>query len=132
MTSNTFKDCEQKGKSIGEIEGCTVWPISFENLKLENKNRIYKYAVYDNFFNGKNEIAALLESDGDFWYKVGTVKRTGEVIGCKKVKCDIAAKEDEVSEIVADVIYGNEIDKVLLAARTISIDSLLDGFNYGL
>ena len=35
-------------------------------------------------------------------------------------------------EVIADVKIGIDVDKVLKAARELTVDSLLEGFNYGL
>lgn len=52
------------------------------------------------------------------------------VCGKNSAECNgTAAAPDEV---VADVKIGIDVDKVLKSAREMTVDSLLEGFNYGL
>ena len=51
------------------------------------------------------------------------------------VKKEIPATEvvpQEPAAVIADVKLEIDVDEVLQAARTMTVDSLLEGFNYGL
>ena len=54
------------------------------------------------------------------------------VCGKKADECDGTAAAAAHDEVVGDVKVGLDIDALLSSVRTMTVDSLLEGFNYGL
>jgi hypothetical protein len=54
------------------------------------------------------------------------------VCGKSDNECDGTAAAAAYEEVVGDVKVGLDIDALLSSVRTMTIDSLLEGFNYGL
>lgn len=74
------------------------------------------------------------------WYSYGWVDSTGNVHEYETprrykeapVPVEREEKRVEKEEVIADVKIGIDVDKVLKTARELTVDSLLEGFNYGL
>lgn len=54
------------------------------------------------------------------------------VCGKNAAECDGTAAVDANDSVVGDVKVGLDIDALLSSVRTMTVDSLLEGFNYGL
>lgn len=74
------------------------------------------------------------------WHSYGWVDSTGNVHEYdaprryKETSVPVEREEKRVEkeEVIADVKIGIDVDKVLKTARELTVDSLLEGFNYGL
>ena len=132
FTETFLKYAAIKGDRIGGWKGFDVYSISKE--KIENGEARYNtvYLIYDD--------NNYLYKDG---YVYGTVSANGNVSETEKRRYRVKPKIEEAPEekapthevedrVIGDVELGIEVDKVLENVRTMSIDDLLKGFNYGL
>ena len=136
FTYGNLKSFEKTGESLGKWSGLQVFPASKYDLKSKG-NGVY-YILYDD----SNIIVKRID---DVFYAYGTVDRVGSVDewGSKEVYLDLSVKKKAktvpaapvvaaTEAVVGDVKLGIDVDDVLKNAREMSIDSLLEGFNYGL
>lgn len=144
FTYSSLKAFEKTGESLGKWSGLQVFPASKYDLKSKG-NGVY-YILYDD----SNVIVKRID---DVFYAYGTVDRMGSVDewGSKEAYLDLSVKKEKKKEkpaavaataapvpeipaepVVGDVKLGIDVDDVLKSAREMSIDSLLEGFNYGL
>ena len=144
---SNLKSADQGGNRVGNWHGMPVFASSQHGLK--NKSSGVYYIVYDD----NNKIVRYKNGD---WYEYGTVSEAGNVdeyrsprayvqeyqspqyykeethavCGKTASQCDGTAAAAE--EVVGDVKISIDVDAVLKNAREMTVDSLLDGFNYGL
>lgn len=144
-----LKTAAEVGIDIGKWKGNTVFSCSKNELKNKGNGAIF--IIYD-------DNNALVKKVSDTWKCLGNVSETGVVTEhdaktylieertppyVKEVYCydtqsyEPAAKayeekEEEYEPVAADIKLGLDVDATLKNARTMTIDSLLDGFNYGL
>ena len=144
---------EQCGDRIGNWKGLPVF--SSKKMNIDSKSSGAFFIVYD-------DDNVIVKRDNGAWYCYGQVSVGGQVEECDKRRynvyeepvvycydtrmyepaahavcgkdadeCDgtAAAAADEV---VGDVKIGLDIDAILSSVRTMTVDSLLEGFNYGL
>lgn len=141
FTYSSLKAFEKTGGSLGKWSGLPVFPASKYDLK--NKGNGVYYILYDD----SNIIVKRID---DVFYAYGTVDRVGSVDewGSKEAYLDLSVKKKAKGKpmpaaptvpvavatepVVGDVKLGIDVDDVLKNAREMSIDSLLEGFNYGL
>ena len=136
FTYGNLKSFEKTGESLGKWSGLQVFPASKYDLKSKG-NGVY-YILYDD----SNIIVKRID---DVFYAYGTVDRVGSVDEWgsrapyldlsekKKAKPMPAAPAPQIPvAVVGDVKLEIDVDDVLKKAREMSIDSLLEGFNYGL
>ena len=136
FTYGNLKSFEKTGDSLGKWSGLQVFPASKYDLKSKG-NGVY-YILYDD----SNIIVKRID---DVFYAYGTVDRVGSVDewGSKEVYLDLSVKKKKKTvpaapapqipvAVVGDVKLEIDVDDVLKKAREMSIDSLLEGFNYGL
>lgn len=144
FTYSSLKAFEKTGDSLGKWSGLQVFPASKYDLKSKG-NGVY-YILYDD----SNVIVRRFD---DVFYAYGTVDSVGSVDewGRREVYLDLSAKKEKkkpvatattaaaapvpkipAESVVGDVKLGIDVDDVLKNAREMSIDSLLEGFNYGL
>ena len=90
------------------------------------------YIIYDD----GNKIVKRIDNA---FYSYGIVSDYGEVDeGAMECYMDFTPKpkpqkkETEYEEVVGDVKLGLTVDETLKGARDMTVDSLLEGFNYGL
>lgn len=141
-----LKDASKNGMRIGNWRDKGVFTCSESELK--NRGSGAYYIIYDD----DNTIVSKV---GDRWYKFGNVSREGTVHECdacrytyhydtetyepaapkkeekapeKKEVPQMAARE----EVIGDVQLGLDVEETLKRARTMTVESLLEGFNYGL
>ena len=145
---SNLKSADQGGNRVGNWHGMPVFASSQHGLK--NKSSGVYYIVYDD----KNKIVRYKNGD---WYEYGTVSEAGNVdeyrsprsyvqeyqspqyykeethavCGKPANQCDGTAAAADCGPI-GDVKIGIDVDAVLKNAREMTVDSLLDGFNYGL
>lgn len=142
--TESLKSAYISGMEIGKWKRLPVYSISKNDLKSMNPN--YYYIVFDDE-DGKQYI---LRRDGDKVYYYGTIDFKGNVNEfsrpylysiiaeerpmrdtrpVNKGKTAAAAANDEV---IGDVQLGIMVDEMLKSARTMTVNDLLAGFNYGL
>ena len=141
FTYNSLKDAAYEGLKLGNWNGKAVFTCS--KKELEDRGNGAYYIVYD-------DNNSLVSKSGYTWTKYGEVDRAGSVHECKlqtyhlsmeQQECHAVCKKPgnecngtvEVSAaVIGDVKLGIDVDETLRAARTMTIESLLEGFNYGL
>lgn len=145
---NNLRAADRTGERVGNWKGRPV----FASMKMDLGSRGTGafFIVYD------DDNVIVKKDDYDSWWVFGQVSEEGSVDECDKrrynpfanaycatgveaahavcgknsAECDgTAALPDEV---VADVKIGIDVDATLKAAREMTVDSLLEGFNYGL
>jgi hypothetical protein len=135
FTYGNLKSFEKTGGSLGKWSGLQVFPASKYDLKSKG-NGVY-YILYD-------DANVIVRRVGDVFYAYGTVDSVGSVDewGSKEVYMDFSEKKKTktvpaapvvaTEPVIGDVKLEIDVDDVLKKAREMSIDSLLEGFNYGL
>ena len=143
-----LKTASYNGDRVGNWKGYPVF--SSHKVGLDTKGDGAFFIVYD-------DDNLIVKRDNGTWYCYGQVSAEGQVTECDKRRyhvyaepmtyreavaahavcgksadeCDgTAAAADDA--VVGDVKLGLDIDAMLQAARTMTVDSLLEGFNYGL
>jgi hypothetical protein len=132
---NTLRTAANNGTRLGAWKGKSVFACSRKDL--ENQGSGAYYIVYDddNALVGRS-------SSGGLW-KYGSVAVNGNVDELSQSerydKPKAAAKMSkpvaempEVEHVSADFKMEMDVEAVLKQAREMTIDSLLEGFNYGL
>ena len=136
---------EQFGDRVGNWKGFPVFAVRAMNL--DNKSGGAFFIVYD-------DDNVIVKRDNGAWYCYGQVNVEGQVEECSKRRYNayaepvtyeaahvVCGKSDSecdgtaaaaADEVVGDVKVGLDIDALLSSVRTMTIDSLLEGFNYGL
>lgn len=127
---------------IGRWQGIDVYAASDIDLK-EGKRHNFYYVIYDNdnklvgFKNGCWQVFGYVNEDGvveeidrvryEFLNEKMKYKFKNEI---SNEKVDL--KSESENEIIADVKLAMLVDEMLSSARTMTVNSLLEGFNYGL
>ena len=150
MTNFTYENlmmAEAQKVSIGKWKGLQVYACAKANLKPVNG--VY-WIIYDD-----SNVIVWYNSIIDKFYAYGTIDKKGNVDEWEKCKIytpikakekyvlyeeeivnrminELEVEEEEESAIIGDVSIGIDVDDTLKRARTITIDDLLAGFNYGL
>ena len=143
FTYQNLEMISKKGTSIGKWKGKNVFTCSESELK--NMGSGAHYIIYD-------DNNTLVGKIGDRWYKFGNVNTDGVVQECdacrytyhydtqayepaalkeektpeKKAVPQVAARE----EVIGDVQKGLDVEETLKRARTMTVESLLEGFSY--
>ncbi len=140
---NNLRNAYENGESLGEWKNLRVFACPKHKL-LGFGNGAF-YIVYD-------DNNAIVGQNRGQWYKFGNVSVEGRVTEHSKqiymlpayevakaaeemphaVCGKTAAACDGTVEVVADVNINLDIENMLKAARTMTVSSLLEGFNYGL
>ena len=149
---NNLRIADKAGERVGNWKGRPVFAST--KMDLGSRGTGAFFIVYD------DDNMIVKKDDYDTWWVFGQVSEAGSVDECDKrrynpfanavychdtetyepaahavcgknnAECDgTAALPDEV---VADVKLGIDVDNVLKAAREMTVDSLLEGFNYGM
>lgn len=137
-----LKTAAINGDRIGNWKGYKVFTCSRKDL--DNKAGDVFYILYDD----DNRI--VRRGNRGEWREYGTVSEEGnvdeysysraygvteEVPAAKREEKKPVVKEEEpecVKVVDRDYLLDKGVEDTLAAARTMSIDSLLEGFNYGL
>ena len=137
-----LKTAAINGDRIGSWKGYNVFTCS--RKALDNKAGDVFYILYDD----DNRIVRR-NSQGE-WREYGTVSKEGnvdeysysraygateEVPAAKREEKKPAVKKEEpvcAKVVDRDYLLDKGVEDTLAAARTMSIDALLEGFNYGL
>ncbi len=122
---------DDNNKLVGWINGC--WQIAgyvneAGNVRECRRER-YKFPVEKTNFQSKKEdgIMDLYEnSNGKMKYKPKNEYSNENTNFETKTEIEIE------NEVIADVRLGLMVDEMLSSARTMTVNSLLEGFNYGL
>lgn len=139
---------EQCGDRVGNWKGFPVFAV--REMNLDNKSGGAFFIVYD-------DDNVIVKRDNGAWYCYGQVSVEGQVEECSKRRYNayaepvtyreavaahaVCGKDDSEcdgtaaaapDEVVGDVKVGLDIDALLSSVRTMTVDSLLEGFNYGL
>lgn len=133
FTYAELRRVSMRGERVGQWNGLSVYAASAAELD-EYGNGAY-LILYDD-----DNILVKKDSQGR-WHSYGWVSSTGSVNEYSAPRCyrEVAVekkpeevKEVKEEEVIADVKIGIDVDKTLKAARELTVDSLLEGFNYGL
>lgn len=157
FTYSALKTAAYNGDRVGNWKGYPVFACERENL--DRKSEGAYFIVYDNdnyivrrignqwySYGQVSEAGNVTEWDykkkyitrSEYTYHYDTqtyepaaAAPTHAVCGKNAAECDgtAAAAHDEV---VGDVKVGLDIDALLSSVHTMTVDSLLEGFNYGL
>lgn len=158
-TYETLKRYADNESKIGDWKGKRVYVTSYEDLTYLNTEHCY--IIYDDgnkLVQSKHDIlgyywivVGYVYSNGNvkecmpFKYEIPNekmdskteTKKSNEKVNLKnEMKTSnekMNSKNDfEIDEVIGDVRLGILVDETLKAARSMSIDSLLAGFDYGL
>ena len=146
---NNLKNAERVGERVGNWKGMPVFASTSTHLHQ------YGAGAYYIVYNDDNLI--VRRDNGNAWWCYGQVSEDGQVTECDRRRYNVygepapayevaaaahtvCGKDDsecdgtaaDYEEVVADVKIGIDVDNVLKAAREMTVDSLLEGFNYGL
>lgn len=156
---DTLKRYADNESKIGDWKGKKVYVTSYEDLTYLNTEHCY--IIYDDgnkLVQSKHDILGYYWIVVGYVYSNGNVKectpfkyenpiektrmknetkKSNEKMNSKnEMKTSnekVNSKNDfEIDEVIGDVRLGILVDETLKAARSMSIDSLLAGFNYGL
>ena len=148
----SLKMAELGGDRVGNWKGFPVF--ASRRVLLDDKAGGAFFIVYD-------DDNVIVKRDNGVWYCYGQVSESGSVEECSKRRYSVYAepvtkycatgheaaahavcgKNDAecdgtaaaaADEVVGDVKVGLDIDALLSSVRTMTVDSLLEGFNYGL
>lgn len=146
---NNLRAADRTGERVGNWKGRPV----FASMKMDLGSRGTGafFIVYD------DDNVIVKKDDYDTWWTFGQVSEEGSVEECNKRRYNpfanaycatgveaaahaVCGKDDAhcdgtaalPDEVVADVKIGIDVDNVLKAAREMTVDSLLEGFDYGL
>ena len=135
-----LKMAELNGDRVGSWKGFPVF--SSHKVGLNTKGNGAFFIVYD-------DDNLIVKRDNGTWYCYGQVNAAGHVEECDKRRYNVyvepvtyeataaVCEKDADStaayeEVTGDVKVGLDIDALLSSVRTMTVDSLLEGFNYGL
>jgi hypothetical protein len=135
FTYTYLKNAEMNGLTVGRYNGCDVIPTTKETLARNGEKSDYIYLLYDDnnllYHNGK--VFAKVDKNGNVTEFMARryllYDRREEVKEAPRAE---TPQEAPAAEVIADVALGILVEDTLKSARDMSIDSLLEGFNYGL
>ena len=142
FTYTYLKNAEMNGLTVGRYNGCDVIPTTKETLARNGEKSDYIYLLYDDnnllYHNGK--VFAKVDKNGNVTEFMARryllydrrEEVTKEVPRAETPKEAPAAEVSTTTEVIADVALGILVEDTLKGARDMSIDSLLEGFDYGL
>ena len=145
FTYSNLKTASKEGMRIGNWKGKGVFACS--SGALDRKGSGAFYILYDD----ENK---LVGNNNGNWYCYGTVSEGGNVDEYSTARrytvgyavayeqphavCGKSAKEcngtaaPTAEEVMGDVKLGLDVEATLKAAREMTVENLLEGFNYGL
>ena len=135
-----LKMAELSGDRVGNWKGFPVF--ASRRTLVDDKAGGAFFIVYD-------DDNLMVKRDNGTWYCYGQVNAAGHVEECNKRRYNVyvepvtyeataaVCEKDADStaayeEVTGDVKVGLDIDALLSSVRTMTVDSLLEGFNYGL
>lgn len=135
----TLEKYEKRGEKLGSWRGLPVFALSRHHLK-EKGNGAY-YVLYDDdnvlvrYHEGEYKIYGIVDEYGsvnEYTYTESYYKALAAETATSATEVSYTPGYDVAATVVADVITAANVDEVLANARTLTVDSLLAGFNYGL
>ena len=139
----TLEKYEKRGEKLGIWRGLPVFALSRHHLK-EKGNGAY-YILYDvnnvlvRYHEGEYKIYGIVDEYGSVNEYAYTERYYAPTAAAAKAEPATSATEvyytpgyDVAATVVADVITAANVDEVLANARTLTVESLLEGFNYGI
>ena len=132
FTYTYLKSADENKMRVGNYEGKPVFAITKDRLEDTADDRYY-YIIYDdnNYLYNNGYVYAMIESNGD-------VNHFSKRRYLTRREAPAVAKEEPLpqtttsSSTTGDVVLELMIEDVLTGARTMTVDSLLEGFEYGL
>ena len=117
---------------IGNWKGMDVYAISRDRIYTD-ANDSYCYVIYDddNLLYYRDRVYAKVSKYGDVSEFNSRVYHYPQPEKKNKV-VEITTTAPAAESVVADVALGLLVEDTLKGARNLTIDSLLEGFNYGL
>jgi hypothetical protein len=148
FTYSALKNAWMNDDRIGRWSGCPVYAVGRAAMGDECVNGVY-YVIFDDGnklvkLNNSGEfiLHGYVTSSGhveEYNYKMRYISPKEEREAAEAKAATEAEREakEEISEaiaeeIIGDVRLGDLVAKTLETARTMTIDSLLEGFEYGL
>ena len=140
FTYTYLKSADQNGITVGNYNGYDVVPITKSRLsEKENNNFIYLIYDDDNLLYHNGYVMATVDKNGN----VNTFNKRRYIVRREEPKSaftqevkEIPRAEDPAAETnsstTGDAVLELMVEDVLKNAREMTIDSLLEGFNYGL
>jgi hypothetical protein len=134
FTETYLKYAAINGDRIGGWKGFDVYSTSKANIENGEARYNTVYLIYDdnNYLYKDGYIYGTVSANGNV---SETEKRRYRVKEAPKKEEETPKKEEKApayEAVIGDVELGIEVDKVLENVRTMSIDDLLKGFDYGL
>lgn len=135
----TLERYEKRGEKLGSWRGLPVFALSKHHLK-EKGNGAY-YVLYDDdnvlvrYHEGEYKVYGIVDEYGsvnEYTYTESYYKALAAETATSATEVSYTPGYDVAATVVADVITAANVDEVLANARTLTVDSLLEGFNYGL
>jgi hypothetical protein len=149
FTYSALKNAWMNDDRIGRWSGCPVYAVGRAAMGDECVNGVY-YVVFDDGnklvkLNGSGEfiLHGYITESGhveEYNYKMRYISPKEEreaaearaATEAEREAKETAAAEADYEEIIGDVQLGDLVAKTLETARTMTIDSLLEGYEYGL
>jgi hypothetical protein len=147
FTYSALKNAWMNDDRIGRWSGCPVYAVGRAAMGDECVNGVY-YVIFDDGnklvkLNNSGEfiLHGYITSSGhveEYNYKMRYIspkeeREAAEAKAATEAEREAAETAAPVAEeIIGDVRLGDLVAKTLETARTMTIDSLLEGFNYGL
>lgn len=146
----TLEKYEKRGERLGNWRGLPVFALSRQHLK-EKGNGAY-YVLYDDdnvlvrYHNGEYRVYGVVDEYGSV-NEYGHSKLYFEIPTAAAAKAETPAATNDTScapgpdyvpgydatePVVGDVKLGIDVDAVLANARAVTVENLLEGFNYGI
>ena len=145
FTYTYLKAAELSDTMVGRYKGYDVFPTTKAHLAENGERDDVIYLLYDdnNLLYRDGKIFAKVSKNGDVEEFMARKYRISErreeksafVKETPRAESEAPAADTSTSgnnEVIADVALGLLVDDTLSNARDMSIDSLLEGFNYGL
>lgn len=142
FTYSTLNSAWINNERIGRWKNSPVYAVKRAAMGDECVNGVY-YVVFDDGnklvkLNGSGEfiLYGYITESGhveEYNYKMRYISPKEEKEAAEEREAESAAPAaEEHEEIIGDVRLGDLVAQTLETARTMTIDSLLEGFNYGL
>jgi hypothetical protein len=141
----TLERYEKRGEKLGSWRGLPVFALSRHHLK-EKGNGAY-YVLYDDdnvlvrYHEGEYKIYGVVDGYGsvneyahtESYYKAPAAKKAPAAeTATSATEVSYTPGYDVAATVVADVVTAANVESVLANARTMTVESLLEGFNYGI
>lgn len=145
FTYSALKNAWMNDDRIGRWSGCPVYAVGRAAMGDECVNGVY-YVIFDDGnklvkLNNSGEfiLHGYITSSGhveEYNYKMRYIspkeeRDAAEARAATEAEREVAEAE-AYEEVVGDIRLGDLVAQTLATARTMTIDSLLEGFNYGL